>query len=357
VTIRQFKPITPKNELTVTFRESLKCENVVMMHPAFSLRHSLLLFLLLLFFALLAPRVSAEEATPSVVTPSTSGPTDVPSDIDAEITNAKMRAESGSKSTWSIKANINYNGGNFEAPFGANRPNYAGISSQDNSTSIAGTIAAAYRWKKAHTLRAGTGVLLLTPFQNTYEDVTNSKGQRKSNVSDPYLEYSKVMRLRGYQNIFDTLFTYYTQSAYNNAGYVGIYDINHTALYKVENSAWELGLNGDFNCTFFSNDATPADTRTNPETGRSDYTIALYPFAEYALNDRYSFRTVFRFLTFDHYRSDPTTTFVRQLYTQSVGLGIAVTRDVYLYPNMQFAPEYLSPDRTNLGLSTTINIF
>lgn len=323
-------------------------------------KHTLLLFLLALLMVLLAPRVLAQEATSqptAPVTPPANNPTDLPGDIDAEITNAKMRAESGSKSTWSIKANINYNGGNLEAPFGPNRPNYAGISSQDNSTSIAGTIAAAYRWNKAHTLRAGTGVLLLTPFQNTVEDVTNSRGVRKSNVSDPYLEYSKVLRIRGYQNIFDTLFTYYTQSAYNQAGYVGYYDVNHTALYKLEGSGWELGLNGDFNYTFFSNPALPSDTLTNPETGRSDYTIALYPFAEYGFNDRYSFRTVFRFLTFDHYRSDPTTTFLRQLYTQSVGLGIAVTRDIYLYPNMQFAPEYLSPDRTNLGLSTTINIF
>jgi hypothetical protein len=287
------------------------------------------------------------------------GPTPAPvlNDIDADITNAKMRAESGSKSTWSIKANINYNGGNLESPFSSVRPNYAGISSQDNSTSIAGTIAAAYRWNKADTFRAGTGVLLLTPFQNTFEDATNSRGSRKGNISDPYVEYSRAMRLRGYQNIFDTLYTHYTQSAYTAAGYVGIYDVNHTALYKTETTAWELGLNGDFNYTFFNDAAKPTDISLNPESGRSDYTLALYPFAEYAFNERYSFRTVFRFLTFDHYRNDPSSTFVRELYTQSLGLGIAVTRDVYLYPNMQFAPEHLSLGLTNVALSTTLNIF
>lgn len=297
------------------------------------------------------PTATAAPSSPAAPTTPTS------SDIDAEITNAKMRAESGSKSTWSIKANINYNGGNLEAPFSSLRPNYAGISTQDTSTSIAGTIAAAYRWDKAHTLRFGTGVLLLTPFQNSVEDVGNSRGSRKSNISDPYLEYSKAMKVKGYQNIFDMVYTHYTQSAYTAAGYVSLFDINHTALYKVENTAWELGLNGDFNYTFFNNSAAAGDVSTNPETGRSDYTVALYPFAEYAFNDRYSFRTVFRFLTFDHYRSDPGSTFVRELYTQSLGLGIAVTRDVYLYPNMQFAPEFLSLSRTNVGLSTTINIF
>jgi hypothetical protein len=312
--------------------------------------------LLIISVLLVSSFIARADETPSVP-PDAQNPNNLPSDIDAEITNAKMRAESGSKSTWSIKANINYDGGNLEAPFGPNRPNYAGISSQDNNTDISGTVAVAYRWKKADTFRAGTGVLLVTPFQNTWEDVENSRGVRKSNIYNPYLEYSKAMKLRGYQNIFDMSFTYYSRSAYQDAGYVGYYDVNHTALYKIEKSGWELGLNGDINYTFFKDAAVPSDTLQNSETGRSDYTIALYPFGEYAFNDRYSFRTVFRFLTFDHYRSDPGATLVRELYTQSLGLGIAVTRDIYLYPNMQFAPEHFSAGLTNVGLSTTINIF
>jgi len=268
-------------------------------------------------------------------------------DIDVDITNAKLRAESGSKSKWSIKANIGFNGGNLETPFSEVRPNYAGISSQDNSTSISGTIAAAYRWSKADTFRAGTGVLVLTPFHNP----------KKADVSNPYLEYSRAMKIGKYQNIFDTSYTQFTQSAYTNAGYVGYFDINHTALIKIDPTEWELGLLFDFNYTFFSNDKVPGDTLLNPESGRSDYAVGIYPFAEYAFSERYSFRTVFRFLTYDHYRSDDAATYFRELYTQSIGFGIAVTRDVYLYPNLQFAPEHLSPELTNVGLNMTINIF
>lgn len=278
-------------------------------------------------------------------------------DIDLEITNAKLRAESGSKSEWSIKADINYNGGNLETPFGPVRPNYAGISSQDNSTSIAGTVAVAYRLTMHDSLRGGTGILILTPFQDTTEALENSNGQRKTDVANPYLEYSRSMKIEGIQNIFDTSYTQITQSAYNNAHYVGTYDINHTALYKIGNTEWEVGGNIDFNYTFFNNDKNADDTLNNPEGGRSDYSIGLYPYVEYAFNDRYSLRTVFRFLTFDHYRNDAPSTFLRELYTQSLGFGIAVTRDVYLYPNIQFAPEHLSPERTNVGLNTTINIF
>ncbi len=276
-------------------------------------------------------------------------------DIDLEITNAKLRAESGSKSQWSVKADVNYNGGNLEAPFGRVRPNYAGNSSQDNSTSIAGTVAVAYRWTQRDSLRAGTGILLLTPFQDTWGDLGNSEGERKTDISNPYLEYSRSIRLGGWQNIFDTSYTQNTQSAYVNAHYVGTWDINHTALYKVSGTEWELGITGDFNVTFFSDGKNSNDSLLNPQGGRSDYTLALYPYAEYAFSERYSFRTVFRPFTFDHYRSDEQWSFYRELYTQSLGFGIAIARDIYLYPNMQFAPEHLSPERTNLGLTLTVS--
>lgn len=278
-------------------------------------------------------------------------------DIDTEITNAKLRAESGSKSEWSINANISFNGGNLETPFGPVRPNYAGIASQDNSTSIAGTIAAAYRLNLHDSFRAGTGILVLTPFQNTIQDLGNGRGHRKTDVSNPFLEYTRSMKLGGWQNIFDTSYTLITQSAYTNAHYVGSFDVNHTALYKLADTEWEVGATLDFNYTFFNDDKNTDDVQTNPEGGRSDYTIGLFPYAEYAFSERYSFRTVFRFLTYDHYRSDEPATFYRELYTQSVGFGIAVTRDIYLYPNFQFAPEHLSPARTNIGLNATINIF
>jgi len=278
-------------------------------------------------------------------------------DIDTAITNAKLRAESGSKSKWSIKADINYNGGNLETPLGPVRPNYAGISSQDNSTSIAGTIGAAYRLGMFDSVRAGTGVLILTPFHNSWDDLKNSNGERKTDISNPYVEYSRSLKIDGWQNVFDTYYTHFTQSAYVEAHYVGYWDINHTALHKIGSTEWELGATAEFYYTFFSDEKSPEDTLSNPQNGRSDYTIGLYPLAEYAFSERYSFRTVFRFLTFDHYRSDSPSTFYRELYTQSVGLGIAITRDIYLYPNIQFAPEYLSPEQTNVGLNTTINIF
>lgn len=63
-------------------------------------------------------------------------------DADDVITNAKLRAESGSKSKYSISTAMNYNGSTLEKPFNEKRPNITSGAALDNVASIQGTIAA-----------------------------------------------------------------------------------------------------------------------------------------------------------------------------------------------------------------------
>jgi hypothetical protein len=39
-----------------------------------------------------------------------------------------------------------------------------------------------------------------------------------------------------------------------------------------------------------------------------------------------------------------------------MGIGYSVTRDIYLYPNLQFAPEQISAQHTNVAINATINL-
>ena len=320
-------------------------------------------YALLLTLSLAGALASAQEQT---TTPNTSTvkTTEVQKseeqnkDIDNEITNARMRASSGAKSKWSVKADLTLNGGNLERPFGKDRPNYAGISSQDGKSSLGGTVGVAYRLTEKDSFRLGTGVVLSTPFQDNIKDLGNANGVKKSDVSTPYLEWSHAMRTGSVQNIIGVNYSHATRSYDTDfVKTTGSIDLSHTMVAEIKGSNWQPGLSLDLNDSFFKDGKQDFDTLANQEDGRVDYEVGLYPFVEYAFNDRYSFRTVFRFMTFDHYRSDNAATYLRQLYTQSMGVGIAMTRDIYLYPNLQFAPEHMSPDRTNVGLSTTLNVF
>lgn len=281
----------------------------------------------------------------------------VPGDLDQEITNAKMRAESGSKSKWSVSTSLNYNGGNLETPFSAKRPNYAGVSTQDTSTSMSADIAVALRLTSRDQLRLGTGVTVKTPFQNTYEESTNQNGARKAAASAPYISWGRSFRAWNLQQSVGVTGSYETNPSYTDMGYVGTGSVDYTILGEIPNSNWQPGFAVTIAYTGFSDGAVATDTASNTVDGRSDYSIGLYPFIEYAFNDRYSFRTVFRPANFDHYRNDSGDTFYHNMWTQSVGVGIAVTRDIYLYPNFQFAPEYVQADTTNVGMSATINVF
>ncbi|MBO9665183.1 MAG: hypothetical protein J7501_00010 [Bdellovibrio sp.] len=278
-------------------------------------------------------------------------------DLDNEITNAKMRAESGSKSKWSISMDMAYNGGNLVEPLGPVRPNYAGVSSQDSSASFGLDFAVAYRLSTRDSLRVGSGLTVLTPLQNNTEETMNENSNRKSYVSNPYVSWSRSFRAWNLQQSISASGSWETRPAYTNANYVAGTSFGWTVLGEIPNTNWQPGLSLSLDYTFFKDGAEATDTLSNVEGGRTDYTIGLYPFIEYAFNDMFSFRTVFRPAVFDHYRDDAADSFYHNMWTQSVGLGIAVSRDIYLYPNFQFAPEYMKADTTNVGMSATINVF
>lgn len=278
-------------------------------------------------------------------------------DLDEEITNAKMRAESGSKSQWSVSADLTYNGGSLEDPLGPVRPNYSGIASQNNDALFAADVAVAYRLSKRDSLRLGTGITILTPLQNTIEESTNQNSARTAYVSNPYVSWSRSFRAMGLQQSISASGSWETRPSYTQANFLGGASAGWTILGEIPNTNWQPGISLSLDGTFFTDGAAETDTAANTQGGRTDYTIGLYPFVEYAFNDMFSFRTVFRPATFDHYRNDNADSFYHNLYTQSVGLGIAVARDFYLYPNLQFAPEYIASDRTNVGVNATINVF
>jgi hypothetical protein len=91
---------------------------------------------------------------------------------------------------------------------------------------------------------------------------------------------------------------------------------------------------------------------------RVAWDLGIFPQAEYKFNDRYSARTVFGYFNWKHLYGDSNKTRMLQTYVyQSLGVGIAVARDVFIYPNIQFVPNNIRSDFTNFAMSTTINVF
>lgn len=261
-------------------------------------------------------------------------------DIDQEITNAKLRAESGSKKKWSFRSMFYYSGSSIITPFAADRPSFTGNATDSGNTSLDGEIGIKYRAADRHSLSLKTGISYLRPGAGDMPD-----GSNKFEIANPSLTWDYVQRVRDFQLITSAGAEVYTSQELVDRGMLANLNVAQTAMYSAGNG-WDLGAVADFNRYVL-------DNREGVEN--FSYQVGLYPMVEYAFNDRYSFRTVFRYWTFQSNRQTPYT-FDRLLGSQSIGLGIAVTRDFYMYPNLQFAPTNLKPEVTTWGIQTAINL-
>lgn len=273
----------------------------------------------------------------------------VEGDIDQEITNRKLRAESGSKSKWSVSLTGNYQGSSLERPFDKDRPNLTNDAYAPR-VRLGGDVGVRYRMTKNNSLSAGTGWSIERPFHEA----------KRGDVSTPYLTFNSANKISGIQNVTNVGVTVATDSDDLDLGMMGTFAVAHTMIYDFGGSRSSIGLAMDATLQAFGEKITPARQR--------DYLLGAYPFYEYSFSDKVNFRTVFRPWNVYHSRSMQPGEFRHIPWTQSVGLGVAVTRDVYLYPNFQFNVETWRADDYNItrkatrssgtvGLNATINVF
>ncbi|WP_374028657.1 hypothetical protein [Bdellovibrio bacteriovorus] len=276
-------------------------------------------------------------------------------DIDQEITNARMRSELGSKSQWSFKSSLGYSGGSIEKPFDSIRPNYRASASIESLTALSGNVGVNYRVSKGGNLSLGTGVVVMAPLEGDitkdFQDPRASRQgatQKRSQVSNPYIDYSHGYRAMGMQMISGITYTHYTEEdATDYYNLLGNVSLSQVVLADLGDSKWQGGVS-----VSYDKDLTKGDFNDGL---RYDYGVGLFPFAEYAFNDTYSFRTVFGYFQFASYEGQ--NELIQLEPYQSMGVGISVTRDIYLYPNVQFTPKDLRSDRTNVALSANLNLF
>lgn len=283
----------------------------------------------------------------------------VDGDIDEDITNAKLRAESGSKSKLSMSTRINYQGGSVARGFGSERPNIRGNDpSVQTRTGMGAGIDARYRWTKHDSVTLGTELSVLTPFQGDLDPSSN-----QLNWSDPSIGYSRVGKMGNFQTNSGVAVDIGTSKETRAVKQDGSIAASVNGLYSFQNGV-VMGLATAVSYFKFENNAgepTDAGTQRQGYYGgdrRVEYTLGVFPFAEYNFNDRYALRTVFGYFNWMHLYGDTKTSRLLQQYVyQSVGFGIAVTRDIYLYPNVQFIPDDIRSDYTNVAMAATINIF
>jgi hypothetical protein len=304
--------------------------------------------------------VAAPANTSTVNVSDVQSTTEKTEDIDQEITNARMRSELGSKSLWSFKSSLGYSGGSLNKPFDSIRPNYRASATIESLATLAGNVGVNYRVSKGGNLSFGTGVNIADPlhgnvFEGSFTDPRAAKkgaSYKRTQVSTPYLDYSHGYRAFNMQMISSATYSHYTEEdATDYYNMLGNVSVSQTALADLGSTKWSGGLSLSFDKDLYKGSFADASA----DNMRSDLGAGLYPFAEYAFNDNYSFRTVFGYFQFVKYEG--SSDLIQLEPYQSMGVGIALSRDIYVYPNVQFTPKDVRADRTNVAVSANLNLF
>lgn len=270
--------------------------------------------------------------------------------VDDILTNKMMRAQTGSKSKWSISNSINYNGGSLETPLNEHIPNISAGTGLTNYANLTDSISVKYRATTQSSVSAGIGARWISPFNGS--EVPQGYNGNKYDAYNPYLRYQYVYRWQGVQNALTAGPTLTTFNNLTRMGYVGNAIVQQNSVYEVGQTGFSVGALAYVIYAAYNNDSIPY------RSSISDYSGAFEPFLEYKISPKINLRTFWSALSYEHIVAEPRAlTFQQDIVTQSVGVGVSVARDVFLYPNVTFIPYDLRSDRTNVCLSANINLF
>jgi hypothetical protein len=284
-------------------------------------------------------------------------------DIDNEITDATLRAQLGSKSKWSFKSAFTYAGSSVSDPFNGVRPNYRSSATLEEMTSLKGTIGINYRVNEHDNLSAGTGVLMIDPLhgdptQPASDTRANRSGElERLEVATPYVSWNRGYRAGDYQLISGFMYAYPTS---NDAKLFQTSDVLYLSqiLQRQFGTRWSISLNIMLLKFIYGGpveDPMIVRMMSRGIIKRPDMNLSLLPYLQYAFSDRYSFRSGFNYFQFVRYENREENLQLEP--SQSVGVGVAVTRDIYLFPHIEFTPKNIRSDRTNVALLANINLF
>jgi hypothetical protein len=275
---------------------------------------------------------------------------------DEAITNRKLRAETGSLSKWSVSTFFDYSGGNLADPTNPERRNITASADALELQSLSGSVGVRYRISALNSMTASTGFFMSTPFHDsirTNDPETKKefeKTNRKLNVSDPSLSFTHLNKLLGVQSVSSLSGTLITNNQLENRGYESYWSAGQTFMYDVGKTGLSFGLSMSYGYYTHSKDPAEGDQLATNNLG-------FYPAVEYVINDTLNVRTVSGMWVFQQTTASASDTWDKLKVYQSVGLGISVARDVFLYPNFQFIPTDIRADRTNIAISASINVF
>lgn len=301
---------------------------------------------------------SSSIAAPSAATstlPMPRGLSNKKFDDDKEITDARIRAMSGSVSRYSAKFDLNYAGpplNDFSAKLQPNPDDKV----NPKKTNIGGSIGTRYRLDKKSAIGLNVGIRALYPAYGIHEFETK----------DPNLNYDYTTRVGDIQMRNSIGFSYITNPDILQVGETSSMQLMQSLAYEIDNTRLFATIDTMFMYGFYDRGyvASPpgfkrpkkVPTRLIGDGNAQRYMIAVMPGMKFRYSDALSFFTSVGVSEWNPRSQDSSLVLWHNTIMQHIGLGWAVQRDIYLSPAIDIYPQALAFDTTTFSLSTIFSI-
>jgi hypothetical protein len=258
---------------------------------------------------------------------------------DKDITDSKIKADSGSLSKYSLKFSLSYMGppmGNLES---SKQPNIDG-SIGNYSTALSGSMSGRYRFDSKSTMSLGTGLKVIAPFH----------GAERTDISTPFVSYDRSSRLGEVQTRNSVGASLVTTPEYRDVGQVATLNLDGSLVYNFGTSGLAVGL--DYGPSLFLYERE----YENSDRTASRYYIGLYPQIKYNFSDKLNAYTSLAFAYQNLRAVENEFQLQNRTVSGRVGLGWAFTRTVYFAPYLSFYPDQLKTENTTISFSTVFSI-
>lgn len=258
---------------------------------------------------------------------------------DKDITDSKLKAESGSLSRYSLKFSMSYFGppvGDLSNKMQPNPDGSLGV----NQVSLSGSISGRYRLDSKSALSAGTGINVLTPFH----------GVERTDVKTPFLSYDRNSRIADLQVRNSYGFSWTTVPNFREVGQYSSLSYDNSLVYNFGSSGFAAGLDTGLSVFLYERGYEPADGKA------SRYHLGFYPQMKYNFTDKLNVYTSVAMNFWNPRYRDGELELLNKTLSGRLGMGWAVSRTVYFAPYLNFYPKDLRTESTTLSFSTIFSI-
>ncbi|CAE78613.1 hypothetical protein predicted by Glimmer/Critica [Bdellovibrio bacteriovorus HD100] len=258
---------------------------------------------------------------------------------DKDITDSKLKAESGSLSRYSLKFSLSYFGppiGDLDSKLQPNPDGSIGV----NQVSLSGSISGRYRLDSKAAISAGTGINVLTPFQ----------GAERTDVKTPFISYDRNARLGDVQvrNSYGASLT--TVPNFREVGQYSSLSYDNSLVYNIGSSGVAVGLDTGLSVFLYERGYEPKDGKA------SRYHLGFYPQVKYNFSDKLNVYTSVAMNFWNPRYRDGEMDLLNKTLSGRVGMGYAFSRDIYFAPYLNYYPKDARTESTTLSFSTIFSI-